>query len=127
MAVQLRHETLRGVRAELDLRADAVAGPARGDACPHGGDDAREILAGTERPRRQVLIRAADHEEIGEIHARRFDVDEDLARLRHRIRHVGQRKVLERAVLADDQGSHCFSCGGTSCAPSIAFASPSAG
>ncbi len=105
-ALRLRHYRELSVGAPFDQRHDAVAGLAGRHAAAHRAHYAGELLARRERSRRQDLVLALDHEDVGKVEAGGVHLDQHLARTRGRV--GGDLDPLrgDRSVLVDDDGSH---------------------
>ena len=63
-------DRLLGEAAVVDEGQDPLPGLEAGDARAHGLDLARQLEAGRERQRRLLLVPAAQHQAVGEVHAR---------------------------------------------------------
>ena len=69
----------------------------RGDALADRGDDAGDLRPGRVRQRRRELVAPLDDQRVDEVHARRLDLDDDLARPGLEVGLVDDDEVVEGA------------------------------
>ena len=106
MAVDRLGRHLLRIGAELDLHQHAIAGFDRRHTRAHRIDYTGTFLARHERQRRQELVLAVDHQQIGKIDARGAHVDEHFTRARRRHAPLFDLQRVGRAEFSDDECFH---------------------
>jgi hypothetical protein len=98
------HDGLFGIAAGLHADDDMLAGLECIDVRRRVGDKSGRFLTDDEGKRGTVLILALDHQQVGEIDARRFEFDPDHSRRKRRARQSQQPEAFRRAEFAADDG-----------------------
>ena len=103
---------LLGVAAAGQQRADLLAGLPPGDAVAEGGHGARALEARIGRRARRRRVEPLALHEVGPVDACRGHLDQNLARPRPRVRHLGPLQNFGASGLADHDRVHSCLLGG---------------